>query len=48
MTFDKAACQLKIVLGFLTSNFSHSRELNLASTIKHEPLYKAVEGSLCQ
>ena len=42
MTFIKAASQLKIDLGFLTSDFSHTRVLYLASTIKYELLYKAV------
>ena len=39
---------LKIGLGFLTSDFSPTRELNLASTIKHKLVYKAYEGSFSQ
>ena len=40
MTFIKATWQLKIVLGFLTSDFSQTRELNLTSMSKYELLYK--------
>ena len=47
MTFVKAACS-KNSLGFMTSDFLHIRELNLASTIKHELLYKAVAGNFSQ
>ena len=34
MTYVKDVWQIKIVLEFLTSEFSHARELNLASTKK--------------
>ena len=35
---DRYTGQLKIVLGFLTSDFSHTRGLNLARTTKHKLL----------
>ena len=48
MTFVKTAGQLKIVLGFLTLDFSHNIKLNLARAIKHKLLYKAVAGTFSQ
>ena len=38
----------KITLGFLTSYFSHTKELNSASRIKYELWYKANACSFSQ